>query len=297
MDQVEETHEPIELNVCLLGGGTRMAAYMGALKAIEEQGGRVVGWAGASAGSLLAAFLASGFSHQQTLDLVMHTDYRQFLDFRLLGVLRDYGIYSGRNLEAWLESRLEGRHFRDLQTPLSVICTDVESSRSRIFSKDLTPDAKLSATVRASVGIPGIFAVRRINGSILVDGALLPVDDKELFPQRRPAVTIRLVRTQAAQSPRRRGFGFAAYIERMASILLDAVDDVRVSPDRWRHTLLIHTGHYSSVNFELSAQDKQALYQMGYEQCHKYVRLRKLLEATNNVDPAEPRDPAALEQP
>ena len=97
----------MEFNLYLSGGGTRLAAYLGALREIEERGGRVAQWAGSSAGGLLAAVLASGYSHEQALSLLMRTDFRQFLDFRPTGVLRRYGIYAGKRLEKWLQSPCE----------------------------------------------------------------------------------------------------------------------------------------------------------------------------------------------
>lgn len=267
----------MDLNIFLSGGGTRLAAHLGAIQDIEQRGGRAVHWAGSSAGALMAAVLASGYDHQQAIKLLMGTDFRQFLDFRPTGVLRRYGLYAGKRLEKWLDTALEHRRFADLNTPLSVVALDIESGKPFIFSKKTTPNAPLSLAVRCSVSIPGIFAIRRHDGRILIDGALTNIDPPQLFQGRpHPCVTIRLVREPGNQWSKASRFGLANYITQVASLLLDAVDRTRVVQTQWKNTLLIDTAHYSSINFEMSTEDKHALYRMGQEQARQYLDLEAI---------------------
>ncbi len=283
----------MDLNIYLSGGGTRLAAHLGALRDIEERGGRIAHWAGSSAGALLAAVLASGYSHQQALDLLMGTDFRQFLDFRPSGVLRRYGIYSGKRLEKWIGTALQHRCFADLDTPLSVVALDIESGRPFVFSKELTPQIPLAAAVRCSVSIPGVFAIRRLEGRTLIDGALAHIDEPDLFPDTtRPLVTIRLVRDRFAQKTNTMSrFGLATYIMQVASLLLDSVDRARVASGQWNNTLLIDTGSYSSIDFELTVDDRQKLYHMGYDQSRRFLDL----EAVTGPTPPQARGEQAKE--
>lgn len=85
----------MQTDVFLQGGGTRLAAHLGALRAIDECGGRIAAWSGASAGSLVAAVMASGFMPAMAFDLMLETDYRQFLDMRPMSLFRGFGLCSG----------------------------------------------------------------------------------------------------------------------------------------------------------------------------------------------------------
>ncbi len=264
----------MDLNVCLLGGGTRLAAHLGALKGIEDQGGRVRGWAGASAGSLVAAVRAGGYTHEMAVDLMRDTNYRQFLDFQPLGMIRGLGLCSGRRFEKWLDGVLSGQRFCDLQTPLSVVCTDIQTGEPFLFSAETTPEVKVATSVRCSIGIPGIFAVRRLHNAILIDGSLAAIDDHMLFPgSPHETVTVRLVRNQVARLARSKRFGLKTYVQRVAGMLLDAADEPSISGEQWRRTLLVRTGKHSSVNFDLSVEDRGELYAMGYEQCLNFLDL------------------------
>lgn len=264
----------MELNVCLLGGGTRLAAHLGALKGIADQGGQIRGWAGASAGSLVAAVRAGGYSHEMAVELMRETDYRQFLDFRPLGLFRGYGLCSGRRFEQWLDGVLRGQRFGDLQSPLSVICTNIRTGEPFIFSNENTPDVKVATSVRCSIGIPGIFAIRRMGGAILIDGSLATVDDEMLFPGcGRETISVRLVRNQVARLAESKRFGLTTYVQRVAGMLLDAADEPSIGGDQWRRTLLVRTGVHSSVNFDLTVEEREELYAMGYEQCLNFLDL------------------------
>ena len=66
----------MELNVYLRGGGTRLPAYLGALRQIEEQGGHVRAWAGVSGGGLLAAVLATMLISAGVISHLMNVENR-----------------------------------------------------------------------------------------------------------------------------------------------------------------------------------------------------------------------------
>jgi len=259
-------------NVFLLGGGTRLAAHLGAVQALEERSGPVRGWAGASAGSMIAAVRAAGYGHKKAVELMLETNYRQFFDVRPLELFRGYGLCSGRRLEKWLNVILRGVRFKDLKSPLSIVCTNIETGAPQVLSQSTTPDVNVAAAVRCSVGIPGLFAVKRLGGSVLVDGGLTPVDESLLFSAGAGRVlTIRMLRDRQSR-PMRSGFGWASYVQRIAGLLLDAGDDPRYTPPPSRDLLTIRTGHHSAVDFDLTPQDKHDLLRLGYEQCLKHLR-------------------------
>ncbi len=264
----------MDVNVCLLGGGTRLASHLGALKGIEDHGGRVRALAGASAGSLVAAVLAGGFTHEMAVDLMRDTNYRQFLDIRPLGLIRGFGLCSGRKFEQWLDGILKSQRFEDLQTPLSVICTNIQAGEPFVFSRETTPEVKVATAVRCSIGIPGIFAVRRLKGAVLIDGSLAAIEDHLVFPDSpHETVTIRLVRDNSGKLPASRRFGLSTYVLRVAGMLLDSADEPSMSGEKWRKTLLVRTGLHSSVDFDLPTEARDELYAMGYEQCLDYLDL------------------------
>jgi NTE family protein len=117
---------------------------------------------------MIAAAVAAGLSHARR---------RRHLNeiAELLAVRRwDFnvpprtGVMRGQRLRDALDRMLEGRTFADLHLPLSVVATDLGTGQEVVLDSGSLADA-----VRASIGIPGAFDPWRVDGRLLVDGAVV----------------------------------------------------------------------------------------------------------------------------
>ena len=197
--------------LALSGGGARGLAHIGILQRLEEVGYPLDSITGTSAGALVGALYASGFSGTEIEDLFNRLDLtRAFME----PLLRNPGEtleeqeernsaflsierYDGRlALAQSLRSGIEVQHtlqgllargayfssgdFDRLQRPLRVLATNLETGQGRVFGR-----GDLVEAVRASLSIPGAFRPVVIEGQQYVDGALvenLPVfTAKEAF--------------------------------------------------------------------------------------------------------------------
>ena len=88
------SHDSVEVkkygSLVLQGGGVRGAIYPGALIALEEAGllTHIKKFAGTSAGSGTASFLALGLSVCDMLKVMEETDFKDFVDFSLPKTLK-----------------------------------------------------------------------------------------------------------------------------------------------------------------------------------------------------------------
>lgn len=186
-------------NLVFEGGGVKGIAYVGALKRLEEEGilQNIEKVAGTSAGAMVAVLVGLGFSTDELYDILKTLNFKNFMDSSW-GIIRDtkrlltdYGWYKGdffRDLMAGYieqktgdgeatfadiaEKREQGMPFRDIY----LIGADLSTGYSKVFSADLTPDAKVADAARISMSIPLFFAaIKGLNGDghIYVDGGLL----------------------------------------------------------------------------------------------------------------------------
>ena len=197
--------------VALSGGGARGLAHIGVLQRLEEVGYPLDSLTGTSAGALVGALYASGFSGREVEDLFSRLDLtRAFLEPLLrnpgetleeqedrsapfLSIERHSGrlslaqaLRSGVEMQHTLQGLLargayfSGGDFNRLQRPLRVLATNLETGQGRVFDR-----GDLVEAVRASMSIPGGFRPVVIEGQQYVDGALvenLPVTTaKEAF--------------------------------------------------------------------------------------------------------------------
>jgi NTE family protein len=62
------------------GGGVKGIGLVGAYSILEERGYRPVNMAGASAGAIVAALVAAGYSAEEMRDIMMEIPFHEFTD-------------------------------------------------------------------------------------------------------------------------------------------------------------------------------------------------------------------------
>lgn len=209
----------LRADMVLAGGGVLGIGHVGVVSVLEERGYTFPRLAGTSAGSIVAALLASGMPTARMHAIVGELDYRRFRDRSLLdrlplvgppaSVLLENGLYEGDSLREWLAGELESlgvRTFGDLRIDdrgsslpperryrLVVMATDLTRGELVRLPWDyrdrygLDPDEQLVAdAVRASTSIPYFFEPVRLDHrdgghSLLVDGGVLSNYPLEVF--------------------------------------------------------------------------------------------------------------------
>lgn len=291
------------------GGGVRGIGLVGAVDALDQAGYRFPRVAGSSAGaivaSLVAALQVAGEPISRLADIMRVIDYRKFLDRNLIGrvpliggalsLLTSDGVYRGAYLEellAGLLGDLGVRTFGDLRTgeqpeqfAWSLVVTASDLSRRRLVripwdlsTYGIDPDEfSVARAVHASSAIPYVFEPVRVAGATWVDGGLLSDFPVQLFDRpdaqpRWPTFGIRLSArpgippTHPVHGPV--SLGLAA-IETLVSNQDNAyIDD----PCTVRRTIFVDADEVSPIDFDITAQQREALYQRGLQAGQQFLR-------------------------
>jgi NTE family protein len=259
---------PKEIVPILSGGGTRLSCYIGILKALQEQGLTFRHIVGVSGGSIVAALFAAGWSLQKMHELALHTDFKQFRGLSLSKLVRLGGLSDGNAFESWLDKILEGKRFVDLQLDLHVLATDIQGGGPVIFNRQLTPEVKVSQAIRFSMSIPLFFSFKRFKHHVMTDGVILSEDalHRDWSGQGLPLVCFRL-KSEASYKPivTSRYFPVLSYIYMLIQTFMNAISREYVHAEYWHNTIVVNTGIISSVNFDMTLQQKQWLYDIGYK--------------------------------
>lgn len=157
---------PPKIGLALGGGAARGFAHIGVIQVLEEAGIRPAVVTGTSAGSLVAAFYASGKTGAQLQQVAETMDEATFTDWTL--PIFNRGILRGDALARYVHRQVGGRLIEDMQLPLGILATDLNSGQGVLFQRGDTATA-----VRASSAVPAIFQPVRIAGREYVDGGLV----------------------------------------------------------------------------------------------------------------------------
>lgn len=163
----------LEKPFVLSGGGARGFAHLGVIKALEEQHIVPSEISGTSAGALVGAFIASGYTVEEIKEMFIGK-----LKFNLLSWNSFHlGLISMKKFSEFIEKNLPYKTFDQLKMPLYITATNFINGQQQIFT-----EGKLIDAVTASCAIPAIFPPVYINDVPYVDGGLannLPIEPFE----------------------------------------------------------------------------------------------------------------------
>lgn len=271
--------QPLEREIVPIfsGGGTRLCCYIGILMALKEMKLSFNHLVGVSGGSIIAALYAVGWSMDAMKKLAMETDFKQFKEFSFWSLLRTGGLSDGNRFEQWLDDKLEGKTFADVELDLHVLATDINGGGPVLFNKALTPHLKISQAIRYSMSIPLLFSFKNFESHIMADGVILSEDalHQNWSGRQVPAVCFRLKSDSEERSvSRNRFFPVVSYINMLIQTFMSAVSREYVHAEYWHNTILINTGDVSSVDFSLPLETKLQLLRLGYETTMQVIPLK-----------------------
>ncbi len=154
--------------VVLGGGSARGFAHIGVIKALEAAGIKPDLIVGCSAGALVGAFWAAGYSGREMEALAYDVQDSAIVDLIAPTTSGRRGLLSGQSLESFVNKGVRGRSMSGLLTPLITVATQFPSGQLQEFK---TGDVGFA--VRASCSIPGIFLPAEKDNDEYLDGGLV----------------------------------------------------------------------------------------------------------------------------
>jgi NTE family protein len=283
------------------GGGVKAIGFAGALKGAADAGyTEWVRMAGTSAGAITAMALAVGYDADTLRHRLDAFDFAKLADYGgPLGVgrienliLRD-ALTRGKALTRFIEQLLEdaprpATKFGELSGRLHVIGSDLAHNRMVVFPEDvalyvdsegkpLDPDEfPIAEAVRISAGYPYFFPPLKLRDAVtgkqgaLVDGGIVSSYPVFLFdtPQpEHPTWGFQLFSGSDPERPTYEAIGGLAWPIDMLKAILDtsinALDKLQLQAFGNR-TIAIPTGDVGTLDFALTEEQKQFLYDSGY---------------------------------
>lgn len=298
-----------EANAVFEGGGVKGIGLAGALAVAEERGYRWRHVAGTSAGAIVAALVAAGYSAAELKKLMLALDYRRFRDagrldrIPLLGpavsLILEKGIYEGDYLLEWLGERLRDRNietFGQLVTAgpeddgagrfkLRVIAADISLGRLLILPQDIAgygvrpEDLNVALAVRMSLSLPFFFEPVSLKDmstgktSYIVDGGVLSNFPVWLFDPEggEPArPTFGFKLVEPEEGSPHPVRGPLSLFSALFSTMMEAHDARYIADKEFARTIAIPTLGVKTTEFDLSPERGEALYLSGRNTAERF---------------------------
>ena len=242
-------------------GAMGIYAMIGRLKRIHKDLRDVQEISGASAGSILALFLALGMSVDKILRISLSFDISEFVKVNIELLFNKFGFV---DVDPIRQKLIEicgcNPTFKELKKKIYVAAFCLNSSKTEYFSVDTHPDMKVIDAVCMSIAIPLVFECGKYNCRTYVDGGvaeeipLFPFLDKK--PYEIECVKVRVIPKYKEDLDNPKQF--------LETIITSTLRN------RGKYTTRIKTHqidieHFNILDFNMNYEDKLRLYMMGHD--------------------------------
>jgi NTE family protein len=309
-------------DLVLQGGGVKGIGLVGALAVLEERGFQVQNLAGTSAGAIVATLSAAGYTAKELKKVIYSKSFGEFRDKgwedRIpaaglpLSILKDQGIYEGKEFLTWMRKLLADRGihtFGDLvrkappsrsqsRYKVQVVASDLTGKRMLLLPRDarklgVAPgDLEVALAVRMSMSIPFFFEPVRFPNAdsgrehVIVDGGMLSnfpvwVFDVKGTP-RWPTFGLMLVdpepsrpvtdRLPAAERIRGPLGETLGFVKDLIATAIEGHDRTALEEADFVRTIAIANAGVSTTDFDLTDAKKDALYASGRKAARDFLK-------------------------
>ncbi|MHB9024739.1 MAG: patatin-like phospholipase family protein [Armatimonadota bacterium] len=304
------TTEIKKIDAVFEGGGVKGIGLAGAVAVTEAQGYQFENIAGTSAGAIVAALVAAGYSASELKELIEGLDYLKFQDKdaidsiphvgATLSVLLEKGLYEGKYFEGWMQEQLaqKGIHtFGDLvieeykddpryRYRLQVIATDITNGQLLVLPRDISrygmqPDSLgVAHAVRMSMSIPLFFEpviVKDAQGqsNFIVDGGVLSNYPVWLFDDgssNPPWPTLGYKLVDPEEGKPREITGIISFLKAMFFTMMEAHDALYIEESNFARTIPIPTMGVGTTEFDVTPEKRDRLYASGVAAAEEFFQ-------------------------
>jgi NTE family protein len=154
----------MNIGLVLSGGGMRGAAHIGVIKALEEVDIFPTHISGTSAGAIVGALYAYGYTWKEILKFYQSI---QLLDITKYALGKP-GFIDAEKFYSEFSSYLKDDNFDSLEKVLTITATDVLKGKLKLFTQ-----GELIKPILASAAFPGVFTPVKIKDTYYIDGGAL----------------------------------------------------------------------------------------------------------------------------
>lgn len=154
----------LKIALVLGGGAAKGFAHIGVIKILEAQGISPQIVVGTSAGSVVGAVYASGYSGVALQEVAMDLDESTVGDL----TLPNRGFIKGEGLQNYINKLVRNQPIEKFKRRFGAVATNLKTGESVLFQQ-----GNAGLAVRASSSIPGVFQPTLIGGYEYVDGGVI----------------------------------------------------------------------------------------------------------------------------
>lgn len=283
------------------GGGVKAIGFVGAVCCLEEHGYRWEKLAGTSAGSIIAALMAAGYSGKEMKVIMEKTSFEEFTDksrlgqLPLVGTTLDFlfnkGVYAGDKIEAWISELLlkKGKmKFKDVsiggESLLKIIAADITKGDMLVLPDDLKNyginpmEFEIAKAVRMSISIPFFYKPYKLKCNnkthLVVDGGVLSNFPVWLFDidgmPKWPTFGFKFIDKESTRCANE-VIDLVSYCHAILNTMINKNEIRFLKHKELVRTIMVPTMGVGTTDFKLTGEKASELYDSGYLAARQFL--------------------------
>ena len=294
----------MKIDAVFEGGGVKGIGLVGAVACLEDKGCIIENVAGTSAGAMIAALVAVGYTSKELREIIINIDYSKFLDEKFLynfkptefiskgvSLIKNKGIYSGDAIEKFMRMLLIAKgktKFKDVskngKSRLKIIASDITRGDMLILPDDIKKyginpmEMDIAKAVRMSISIPLYFKPVKLKYknkvSFIVDGGILSnypiwIFDVDGIPKW-PTIGMKLISNSSSFTSKGED-DFIHFVMDINKAMLNKNEEVYVTNKNWVRTIPIPTLGVNTTDFDIDKKTSLKLFKAGYKSAERFL--------------------------
>ena len=276
--------------IALCGGGMRGVAHVGIMKALKQADllKNIKEVIGISAGSFFALLWVLDYTVEQIEKLTLEFDFtllRNISPETVFNFPLTYGLDDGKGIERLISSVLRQKGFSEdatfeeiakkHATHLRCFATELQTSRTRVFSTTATPTASVKMAIRASMSLPIFYTPVEDSGTkaLLMDGGLMSnlplvfMNENDIY---QTWCVFFLSKRNDVAEPVSGIVEVIRYIYDSASTL----NNLYYTEKFKERLIIVPAEEFSQLNFEESQEMRKKLIRLAYDKANEFIFFR-----------------------
>jgi len=257
------------------GGSLKGISALGALKAFQELDclNNIDTYAGSSIGSIICFLLMIKYSPNDLYDLMVKFEISKIKNINFNSLFNNFGIDDGKKLEIFLETLIQEKNLDKSMTlkdlydltkhKLYITTTCLNDKEVYYLSVDTHPNLSIIKALRMSSAIPIYFCPVIYDNKIYIDGGCIDNYPVDIFKDRTNDILGIFLNPERTKITDITKLNLQEYCLHVFDACMAGIARNTVKGHE-EYTLQIKVKNISIINLSVVTQDKQDLFQSGY---------------------------------
>lgn len=264
------------------GGGMRGFCYLGTVSALIDKEiihlDNINEYIGTSIGSIISVMLSIGYEPKELYSKMIDYDMNKLQNINIEILTKFYGIDNGNNIINFMKELIKKKidnseiTLKELyhltQKKVTLVTTCLTTRETVYLNYETFPDLKVYHAIRLSISIPLLFSCPEFKGKRYTDGSVsmdYPIKYyHDTYGHTNDVIGMIMTKVNLYEQDKHDIETIEDFVKSVFNCFMKKINKLEIGNYKDR-TIVIDTGDFSSIDFNIGLSNKEKLFNIGYD--------------------------------